>query len=350
MRLIPLAVAVALIAAILYAPISLPWKITSIGQVFPRKSWKIVQDATGNLLINQMDHRTGETSVSSNYQFERGDLVEARLRPGQDSLASVRMGDTVLTIRTTRIADRLTTLRGEIAEAKSQLSSGSVGEKGPIVEEAENRLRFAEQEFANQKTTYERLKALFAEKAISAQELENAFNVRRKAEIQIGIEQTALESARTGLKPADIEVLNSRIKNFAGQIDFLEKQSTKYVLTAPFDGIRRRSLNLLGEVFMMHTAREFFVQVPIRVEDLRWINSASKIVLRDVQTGKTWVGKFIGFAPSVEILSGRRTQMMQVSVEAPPGEHLNTGLSVDCSVECGEVNVRQYLGRVLNFQ
>ena len=349
MRLVPLVIAVALIAAILYAPVSMPWKITSIGQVFPRKSWKIVQDATGNLLVNQQDYRTGETAVSSNYQFERGDLVESRLRPGQDSLAAVRMGDTVLTIRTTMIADRLTTLRGQLAEARSQLSSGSVGEKTPIVEEAENRLRFAEQEFANQKTTYERLKALFAENVISKQELENAFNLRRKAELQIEIERKSLESANTGLKPADIDVLGSRIKNLAGQIDFLEKQSTKYVLTAPFDGIRRRSV-VPGEVFTMHTARAFFLQVPVKVEDLRWINPGSKIVLRDVQSGKTWIGKFLGFAPAVEILSGRRTQKMEVSVETPPGESLNTGLSVDCSVECGEVNLREYLRRVLNFQ
>ena len=218
MRLIPLAIAVALIVAILYAPVSMPWNITSIGQVFPRKSWKIVQDATGNLLINQQDFRTGETSVSSNYQFERGDLVEARLRPGQDSLAPVHMGDTVLTIRTTRIEDRLTTLRGELSEARSQLSSGSVGEKTPIVEEAENRLHFAEQEVGNQRTTFERLRQLFSEKIISAQELENAQNALKKAEIQVGIEQKSLESARTGLKPADIDVLNSRIKNLVGQI------------------------------------------------------------------------------------------------------------------------------------
>ncbi len=349
MRIIPLLVAVALITAILYAPISVPWKVVSIGQVFPRKSWKIAQDATGNLLVNEQDWRTGETSVSSNYQFERGDLVEARLRPGQDSLAPVNRGDTVLAIRTTRIEDRLTTLRGQLAEAKSQLSSGSVGEKPPIVEEAENRLRFAEQEFSNQKTTCARMEQLFVDKNVSAQEVENARNLLRKAEIQIGIEQKSLESARTGLKPADIDVLHSRIQNLAGQISFLEKQTTKYVLTAPFDGLRRRTA-LPGEVFMMQSAREFFLQIPVKVEDLRWIGPSSKIEIKDVQTGRLFLGKFLDFSPTVEVLSGRRTQMLEAMVETAPGERLNTGLSVDCSIDCGAVNVREYLRRALNFQ
>jgi hypothetical protein len=348
MRIVPLLVVIALLVVILYLPIPMPWKLVSIGQVFPQKSWKISQDATGNLLINLTDFRTGETTVSSNYQFERGDLVEARLRATQDSVGLVRVGDTVLVIRTNTIQDRLTTLRGQLLEAESRLSSGQVGEKPPIVEAAESKLRFDEQELANLKTTNARQKALFAEQNLSAQDVENSNNLVKKAQIQVEIDQRNLESAQTGLKLADIDLLKSSTKNLQSQILFLEKQTTKYVLTAPFDGHRQRAV-LPADVFTLHQAREYFLQIPIKVEDLRWINKDSKINIRDVQTGKLWPAKFIGFAPKVDILSGRRSQLMQVSVQTAENEQLSTGLSVDAEVDCGVVNMREYLKRVLNF-
>lgn len=348
MRLVPLLILLAVIAAVLYSPIELPWQITSIGQVFPRKAWKIVQDGTGNLLINEQDFRTGETSVSSNYQFERGDLVQANLRPGQDSLSPVKRGDTVLVIRTVKIEDRLTTLRGQLAEARGRLASAEIGSKQQLVEAAENQLRFSEQEFSNQQTTYSRQAQLFQEKVVSAQEVENAKNTLEKARIQIEIDRKALDDARTGLKPADVEIVKSQISNLVGQISFLEKQATKYVLAAPFDGVRRRSM-LPGEVFTLHTAGEYFLQIPVKITDLKWVNPSSKITVSDVQTGKIWPAKFVGFAPQVDVISGQRANMMEVSVSLPPGEQLSTGLSVNCLVDCGAVNVREYLRRVLNF-
>ncbi len=351
MRIIPLFVVLAVIVGTLFLPVQMPWKLTSIGQVFPRKSWKITQDGAGNLLVNETDHRSGQTSATSNYQFERGDLVQAFLKStASDSTVLVKKGDTVMVIASIVIADRLTSLRGDLAEAEAQLVSGETGQKRQLIEEAENRLRLAEQEFLTQKGLTERARRLLSEGQIAKQEIEISENLYQKAGIEITVAEKNLEDLRTGLKPEDVEVLRSRIKNLSGQIDFLTRQNAKYVIRAPFDGLRRAGDALLGEAFKMQSVGEFFVKIPVRVEDLKWVNSKCIFRLTDSQTGKIWPAELLGFSPSVEVISGQRAVFAETVVRTSGLESLPTGLSMTAEIDCGAVNLREYLRRVLNVQ
>lgn len=347
MRILPIIILFALVVAALYLPITIPYTVRSMGMVYPEREWKLLKDDAGNLTTTLQDFRTGVISSGSNFQFERGDLARMSLHFDPATHPIVELGDTVLDIFTVRLDDQILALEGELAAARAELRSVETGEKSPIVQEAENKLVFARQDLDLKQRVFDIKKQLYEDKVIAMLEFREAENARDLAKTQTEVIQKTLETARTGLKPEDVELTRRRIRALENRIRYLLGTKAGYRVLAPFRGRVIPSI-LETDVLVLQTPDTFIVQVPVPVEQVAWLGDSPPITVQDMASRRTFTAKLLKINPKVEIVNNRQVVFLQTAI-TPGAAAISTGLGAICTIKTGDLNVRDYLRRTLHF-
>jgi hypothetical protein len=226
-----------------------------------------------------------------------------------------------------------------------------VGDKPPIVQEAENKMNFAKQDLAVKETFYQTKKRLKEEGLISVIEFQEAENVYQLAKIQVEIASKTLETVGTGLKNESVRITEAQLRGLRDRLALLRQKGLSFVLRAPFSGYIVPTSSLLPEeLLILQRADEYLVQIPMKAEQLAYLNQTSEINVTDVKTQRVFQATLLGTLPRIEVLDNR--QVVIVSALVVPdsvGIRLSTGISTRCSIGFGKINQREYIKRVLNF-
>jgi hypothetical protein len=338
----------AVLMAALYVPIKLPYASESIGRVLPAQEWRLVQDQTGRLTSVIRDHKTGTAQQIDAFQFEQGDFSGIKIDIPEGSF--VRAGDTVVRMYSIRQREEIQEIEAQLTLYGAQLQSDVTGDKPPIVEEAENRLHFAEQDLKLKEDFYHLKKKLKEEGLIAATEFQIAENEWNLAKIQVQIARKHLENVNTGLKLETVGVTQAQLKGLQNRLQILRQKGLSFVIRAPFSGWVTSS-PLPEELLTLQRSDEYVVQIPVRVDQLRYLHPGIGISIRDVQTGHIFPGTYGSLGTKVEVLDNRQVSLLKAYVRPDSsGARLSTGVSTLCRLDFGQINQREYLLRLLNFQ
>ncbi len=88
-------------------------------EVNPLQKWMLMKGTDGQILSKIIDFQTSSSEDYSAVQFERGESMNFKLLQSVLSKSSVEKGDTIGTIYSSRIHERIAELEGSIAVTKS---------------------------------------------------------------------------------------------------------------------------------------------------------------------------------------------------------------------------------------
>lgn len=337
-----------ILLASLWIPMEIPFVAESVGRVYPAREWQLLQDQTGRITSVVRDYRLGATSQIDAYQFEQGDIssIQFALPPGR----FVHAGDTVVRMYSIRQKEEIQDIEAQLALYGAQLRADVTGDKPPVVQEAENRLHFAEQDLLQKEKIFQIKKPLWEQQLIAYTEYQEAESAYNLAKIQIGIAQQYLETVRTGLKLESVGVTQAQLRGLQNRLEILRSKGLSFVLRAPFNGWVVPVIAPPEEQLILQQAGEYVVQIPVKVEHLPYLNDGTVFNVTDMQTQRTYQARLYQTGTKIEVLDNRQVSNITVIVEPDSlNTRLSTGVSALCRIDFGKVNQREYLRRILKF-
>ena len=131
------------IAISLGLPIRLPSSVNTFGTITPAQKWVLSKGTDGRLIASTYNYKTGLSEGYRVSNFEPGSSVYFSIRsslvPGQ----FISSGDTVGSVYSSEMQERLIVLNGQLAATRSALAVNASGQKEAIVNEAKQRLQLA---------------------------------------------------------------------------------------------------------------------------------------------------------------------------------------------------------------
>ncbi|MCB0575448.1 MAG: hypothetical protein KDC61_12885, partial [Saprospiraceae bacterium] len=166
---------------------------------------------------------------------------------------------------------------------EAQLQSDVTGEKPPIVQEAENRLHFAEQDLNLREQQYQLKKPLWEQGLIALTEFQEVENAYELARIQVEIARKYLENVGTGVKNEQVGVTRAQLLGLKKRLAILRQKGLAFVIRAPFSG-RVAPATLPEEQLILQQCDAYIVHIPVKIEYLPYLDSLKQITVTDVQT------------------------------------------------------------------
>lgn len=324
-----------------------PYVAESIGKVLPVQEWRLVQDQTGRLSSVIYDNKLGAAQQIDAFQFEQGDFSGIRLDIPAGTF--VEAGDTVVRLYSIRQRQEIQEIEAQLSFYAAQLQSDKTGDKPPIVQEAENKLHFAEQDLKLKDDFYQLKKKLKEEGLIAATEFQIAENDWNLAKIQVEIARKYYENVNTGLKTESVGITEAQLQGLKNRLNILKQKGLSFVIRAPFAGWVVPSV-LPEELLTLQRADEYVVKIPVRVEQLPYLHPDVAIRVTDVQTRRVFPARYDALGSKVEVLDNRQVSLLTALIFPDSTRlRLSTGVSALCKIDFGNVTQREYLKRILNF-
>ncbi len=338
-----------ILVAALWLPVQIPFTAESVGRVYPAREWQLLQDQTGRISSVVRDYRIGATQQIDAYQFEQGDFSGLQIIIPPDRF--VHVGDTVVRMYSIRQKQEMQDIEAQLALYAAQLQADVTGEKPPIVQEAENRLHFAEQDLIQKEKVFQIKKPLWEQQLIAYTEYQAAESDYHLAKIQIEIAQKYLENVNTGLKAETVGITQAQLRGLKNRLEILRGKGLSFVLRAPFNGWAVPVALPPEEQFTLQEEGQYIVQIPVKVEYLPYLNQETILTVTDIQTQRTYVARFLQTGTKVEVLDNRQVSMIVAIVALDnPNDRLSTGVSTLCKIDFGKISQREYLRRILKFK
>jgi len=236
-------------------------------------------------------------------------------------------------------------LQGEEGLAYQGPPEAQIKTQELLVEQARADFDLAEKEL-------DRIKQLYEEGAVTAQELEAAQNRLHSARIMLQqqLEGLALLEETGGPTTESRQYYEGRREAIKAQIKSLEYQLDRSRITAPIDGIIANLAIKEGELVtpglkLMPLFRpdSYLVETFVLAEQLEGIQEGMPVQLRQSRQGEDLIlsGKVTGIAPTaVERVSalGLEEQRIKITVapDLPPGRQLLPGTALDVEFTANE--------------
>ena len=343
LRVAVVAVVVAAIGLVVFLPVQFPSVVNTYATIAPVNRWVLAKATDGQLIASTFNYRSGLSEGFRVSTFNPGSStyfsLSTSLVPGQ----AVTMGDTIGSIYSTEVAERLIALNGQLAAARSLLAVNATGQKSAIVNEAQQRLQFAKRRRDEHLKVEERTQRLFDQHLIPQGEYDRVQSEANALQDEITIAEANLEAARTGAKPEQLNLVNANIAALVSEIEAVKGRAATYTLTAPISGTIFPTFS--ADTLLTIAASEYVALIPVRWSDYRRVAATPEPLLTLTGLSQRVTGKVISMNREVQVLHGQEVVIATASLEAPPGDVM-PGMLVRCRIHCGSVTAVEY-GRQL---
>jgi hypothetical protein len=333
------------VAALFVVPVKIPFSVSGYGTIAPASKWVLQKGADGQLIASTYDYVTGLSGGFSVVEFERGETIHFTLSPAVVADGSVSAGDTIGTIRSTEAAERLIVLTGELATARATLAAASVGEKAPLVREAEQRLMHARAEAEEHARQFVRLETLFEKGIVSQQEYEIAKGEAALLDIEVTIAESQLQAVSTGDKREQIELIQSRVQALQQEIDVLRERLHSFTITSPFTGILSR-VGASDTILVISDTTAYVALIPVRWSAYPYMARARDVAIDPQGLSGSAEGKLAAVGRESQFVGGKPVVVAAALVTASSAD-LVPGMVVRWTVSCEPVPIHAYVGRLL---
>jgi hypothetical protein len=306
--------------------------VQTYARILPIRDWVLVKGPDGQLMASTFNHETGLSDGYRLSNFDRGTSIAFSLRPTVLPGQQVAQGDTIGSIYSSEIQERMTALEGELAAAQSQLAVSASGAKAAVVDEAQKRLEFAQRRKKEHDRVLERAERLRKSDLISQGELEHVENETHALDDDIQIAKSNLEAARSGAKPEQLSLLEARVAALKNEIASIQQREATYTLVAPISGTIARSFSADTLVTIVDVTT-LVALVPIPWADSDWIRATPDPQITAWGLSAPAHGSLTSFNLTTRFLHGERVVLAAGTLHDAPA-NLTPGMLTKCAVRC----------------
>lgn len=332
-RLLGVGLLAVILLVVLFLPIRLPYAVTAPGQVLPAREWLLVRDAAGRITSVLIDHTLGSTQEYSIAQFERQDAMRFALNERLRFAETVAAGDTLGAVFSSQTERQLARLQGELLTEEAKLRFFTTGEKASVIEEAEQRVQQALARVEAQQRIVDRLRTLAASGAAAAEDLEVAESQLVVYETDVEIARAALQTARTGAKPEQINLIEAGIEALQSEISALERRVDDYFMVSPISGVVLRP-GSQDTMLVVADLSELVVVMPVLWSEHRLIEDGQPVEVAG-QGFETLEARVYRVDRYARMVDGRQVVFTTALVDDPDVEAVLPGALAQCRIGVG---------------
>ena len=331
------------LTALLLSPIKVPYAIKVPGKIMPAQEWVLERGVDGRLISCLHDFRKGTTRSYSVTQFERGDAMSFTLSPSIAQNAVISTDSIVGWIYSNDLEHRLAELRGELSVSDASLISFRNGEKRSIVHEAEQRLIYAKKQAEEHRKVLERQSVLYAYKIITKEEYEQVVGEAELLSVNIDIAEAQLESARTGEKPEELEIVQSRINALKGEIAALQKKLNMFTITSPISG--RITSGFSGDTLLIVAdTTNYVIFMPVKWHEKQYFSLHQEMEFSFIKIPGEGHGEMINVEKTIQYIQGEPV-VLATALVINDSQPVFTGIIAQCVIDCQPVTLFEYMKR-----
>jgi HlyD family secretion protein len=243
------------------------------------------------------------------------------------------------------VAEKLNTLRGDIAIAKANLKSQTTGDKEALIKEAQSRLLYNAKQIEDQKVMVSRVETLKSKGLGSQQEYETQKWLLDLYEIEKGVYQSQLENLKTGVKKEEKDLLATQVTSLETQYRVLQDRFKKLAILAPLSG-------RLGVVFSPDTLlsvindKEIVLQTAIQTKDLDLIKAGQNVSIQFAGKDEKIRGEILSISREVKLIHGEQIVFASILLDNSRGR-LIPGMVLESFIDIREMSFFEYLVKTL---
>jgi len=330
----------ALVALVLILPIRFPSVVNTFANITPANKWILQKGTAGQLIAQTYNYQTGMSDGYRVSNFASGSSIyfslATSLRPGKH----VSVGDTVGTVFSSEMQERLIALNGQLAAAEGELAVNSTGAKSAVVEAAQQRLQSARRRRADYEATVTRTQALFNDHLLPQGEYDRVQTTVHNLDDAIAIEQADLEAAQTGAKPEELALTRAHIAALKDEINVITSRAATYTLRAPIDGTI--SATYSGDMLLTILATSHYVAImPVRWSDYSRVAATPNARVMIAGFSRPVQGRILALNHEVETHAGQKVVMATALIDSPPDDLL-PGSVARCKIECRPLTAAEH--------
>lgn len=331
------------IAILLFLPVKFPFMVDTYGKIDSAQKWVLEKGQEGQLMASTFNYKTGLSEGYRVSNFERGSSVRFSFHSSLTPGGFISRGDTIGSIYSSEMQERLMALNRELAAARGSLGVNASGEKAAIVREAQQRLDYARKRMEEHQRVLARARESFKQGVISQKELEIKEGEADLLEIEISIAESQLEAAQTGQKPEQLQLIRANIAAIENEIAAIKERAAAYTLTAPISG-KIFSAFSADTLLIISDTTKYVVFIPVKWNDYSYVVPAQNVNLHLNGISKPVSGKVISLNREIQMLNGEKIVFATALLEKY-SEALMPGMLAKCQIECQPVKALEYVKR-----
>ncbi|HKQ57334.1 MAG TPA: hypothetical protein VJY35_05665 [Candidatus Eisenbacteria bacterium] len=339
-----MAVALSIVALVLLLPIRLPSAVDTYAAISPEHRWVLAKAVDGQLIASTFNYRSGLSEGFRVSTFNAGSSINFSLRPSLLPGHQVAAGDTVGSVVSSEVAERLITLQGQLAAARNLLAVNASGQKSAVVKEAQQRLLYAQRRRAEYQPTMDRTQLLFDQHLIPAGEYDRIRNEANALDDQITLAATNVEASETGAKPEQINLINSNIATLETEIAAVKGRAATYTVTAPIAGTVMPTFS--PDTLVTITGPEYLALVPVRWADYKRVAATPSPRVTITGIDPPLRGTLVALSPEVRLLRGMPVVIATAQLD-PTSTGLMPGMLLPCQIRCSALTPRQIADQLI---
>ena len=337
-----------LIIIFLILPVEIPYSFNVPGKVLAAEEWLIIKGRNGELITLLRNNKTGVSKSYSVAEFERGDNAKFNINPSITMGGTISKSDTIGSILSNELELRLTSLKGQLNITHSLLNQSLSGEKESLIKEANDNLDFTIRRNELDTKIFFRQQKLFEKGFISEEEFDISKNTLELDRIAVEVAKAKLQTVSTGVKKEKIDLIKSQIIALEKEIVVLEKKSSGFNLTSPLNGYVRW-IPEGDTLLVISDTSEYIIALPIPLIKKDYIGSKANVHIIQPLNREYISAAFDRINNTVEYFFAKPVVLASAIVVGPKN-NLVPGLIVECKVNCGSVNISEYLKRIFNSE
>jgi hypothetical protein len=326
--------ALLLVAVILLLPLDLPRSLSVRGSVAAAREWVLLRTDNGQIVSLLRNNRSGAVEHFTMTQVDRGDamsfVLSERMRGGE-----VVRGDTVGWIVSYALMQQISTLEGALSVAEATVASARSGEKSSLVEEARQRLAFANAARDEQEKIHARQTELHGKRMISDELFDISADRLRQLRINVDIAEAGLRTASTGLKPEDVRAAEANVRSLREQLNQLRGLMRQNTFITPVSGVQRASW-AVDTLLVITDITEQLLVLPVELPDVGLIRTGENIEFSIPRTGLGGSARVERVDRSVHYIGKRPVCTVIARIERCDAG-VTSGMLARCSVEAAPV-------------
>ena len=338
---LPLVVGVlAAIGLVVFLPVRFPSAVNTFATIIPAQKWVLARASDGKLIECLFNYKSGLNEGYRVSTFNPGSSIYFTLHPKVQSGQPITAGDTVGNVYSSEVQERLIALQGQLAAARSLLVVTSTGQKAAVVNEAAQRLQFAQRRSTEHQRIEQRTQKLFAEHLIAEGESDRVQNEASVLRDEITIAAANLEAARTGAKPEQLGLVNANIAALQSELEAVERRADTHTVTAPISGIV--TPNYSSDTLLTIATPECIAILPVNWSDYRRVSASPRPRLSITGLAPTTqYGTIIAMNRQLHVLHGHEVFLVTAVLDSP-SPAIMPGMLVRCRIDCAPVTAVQY--------
>lgn len=331
----------------LFLPIKMNYSFEATAMIYPQKEWFLKRGQDDSYVTEMQNYETNVLSHIKSYKFERGDISEVIIDDDIISGDIVIKGDTIALIHSYFIENELIRLENLKAVEEGNLRASMVGEKEAMINQAEQQYNFAKRQLELEEKNFNRNLKLYNDSIISSAEFDIYENAYQLAAINVEIAYNELESAKTGVKQEEVNVIQQQIDSYNREIATLSKLKQQYYVTVPIGGLVNFNQVIDGILTVSDTTK-YILKIPVKVNNVQYLDRITGIRFSIPGYDDKVDASFIDLDENVSLFSDQQLVMAKALIS---GGHfkLYPGMAVQCNVYCDRITLLGFLRRSIQL-